>query len=278
MPLVSTLCSSVEYLAHARAVGRRPATIESYEYALRQLKEWRQTDDDLATVTRIEARAFVRYLTERYAASGVESRLKRYRAFYRWCVAEDICEANPFEGLSVRVPDEPKLTATDEQVASMLERAKRSRRPRRDVALLTVLADTGCRKGELAALGVEHVDLNSGTITFPTSKSRPRTVPLSDRAVRALGRYLRQRGTRSGPLWCVEDQYSLVKCVVKRHSRGELTPHALRRRFAVTWLLQGGSETSLMRIAGWSSRDMIALYSKASADVIAAEEFRRLMA
>jgi len=102
-------------------------------------------------------------------------------------------------------------------------------------------------------------------------------VPLTDRAVVNLARWLRQRGTGPGSLWSVTDPYSLVKAALRRHSGGSITPHALRRAFAVRWLTQGGSEVSLMRLCGWSSREMINLYSRASADVIAADEFRRLL-
>ncbi len=79
-------------------------------------------------------------------------------------------------------------------------------------------------------------------------------------------------------LWAVNDPYALVRQVVRRHSRGTLTPHSVRRYFACSWLSRGGSETSLMRIAGWSSLAMTRTYVQAQADVIAADEFKRLMA
>ena len=110
------------------------------------------------------------------------------------------------------------------------------------------------------------------------SKTVVRTVPLTDRAVVALGRWLRLRGVGSGSLWSVQDPYQLVRRAVRQHSKGTLTPHALRRAFAVRWLSKGGSETSLMRIAGWSSLIMIRTYIAARADVIASDEMRRLFA
>ena len=64
----------------------------------------------------------------------------------------------------------------------MLTSAKRNRR---DHAILSVLVDTGCRKGEIATLGIEHVDLSSGVVRFPISKSGARSVPLSDRSISA---------------------------------------------------------------------------------------------
>jgi integrase len=201
--------------------------------------------------------------------------VKTLRAFFSWCIAEELVTANPFARITISVPADPRPTASQGEIDKMLAHAKGNRR---DQALLTLLCDSGCRKGELAALRIEHIDLSSGTVTFPVSKSRPRTVPLTDRAVVALGRWLRERGTGSGSLWSVNDPYSLIKAAVRRHSGGTLTPHTMRRAFAVNWLLKGGTEVGLMRVCGWSSREMINLYSRASADVLADTEFRRLMA
>ena len=48
-------------------------------------------------------------------------------------------------------------------------------------------------------------------------------------------------------MWSVEAPYQLVQQVVRRHSGGRLTPHALRHAFAVAWLSQGWiPETGLM--------------------------------
>jgi integrase/recombinase XerC len=149
---------------------------------------------------------------------------------------------------------------------------------RRNHAMLAVLIDTGCRRGEIAALRPGDVDLASGTIQFPVSKTRPRVVPLSDRAHLALTTHLRQRSRDRHPsLRCSTDPASLVRAVVRRYSEGTLTPHSLRRAFAVRWLANGGTEVGLMRIAGWSSKDMIAVYSAASAQELAQDEMRRLL-
>jgi integrase len=262
------------WLATLRAAGRRPKTLEGYIYSLGQCQRWRG-DDDLTTLSRFEALSYAKHLTDTYKPTGVASRLKALKAFYNWLMREELATENPFRGVTVKIPDDPRPTADAAQIERMLASARRTPR---DLALLTLMVDTGARKGELAAVTMGDVDLTSGTVTFRVSKSRPRTVPLSDRAVLTLGKWLRKRGTGSGSLWSVTDPYSLVRAATARHSRGELSPHKLRRAFAVSWLSRGGTETSLMRLCGWSSREMIALYSRASADVLASDEYRRLMA
>jgi integrase len=45
-----------------------------------------------------------------------------------------------------------------------------------------------------------------------------------------------------------------------------LHPHQFRHTFAHTWLAGGGNEIDLMRLAGWSSRSMVARYGAYAAD------------
>jgi hypothetical protein len=57
-----------------------------------------------------------------------------------------------------------------------------------------------------------------------------------------------------------------------------LPAHALRRGDAVNWLRRGGSQTSLMVIAGWRNPVMVSKYTRALAADLALEEARRLQA
>ncbi len=66
--------------------------------------------------------------------------------------------------------------------------------------------------------------------------------------------------------------------VPRRHC-AELTgfhPHLLRHTAASRWLAAGGSEGGLMAVAGWSTRDMIDRYTRATAAEHAAAEARGL--
>jgi integrase len=53
-------------------------------------------------------------------------------------------------------------------------------------------------------------------------------------------------------------------------------PHVFRHTAAQRWLSAGGSEGGLMTVAGWSRRDMLDRYTRATAADRAADEARRL--
>ena len=274
MPTDYATCPTEVWLSALQAQGRSPGTIASHRHAVGRLRRWADTED-LATITRLQAMAFARFLGEGHKPGGVAIVIRSLRAGWSWMVAEGLVESNVFARMRITVPEEVQSTATDEQIAAMLRSAARS--SRRDQALLTVLVDTGCRRGELAAVQRGDLDLRSGTVTFRVSKTQARTVPLSDRAIAAVARYRKQPRVLTESFWCVGNPYELVNAVVQRHSGGALRAHALRRAFAVRWLERGGSELGLQRIAGWKSLAMVRVYVRARADVLAADEFRRLM-
>jgi integrase len=83
----------------------------------------------------------------------------------------------------VSVPKE-QPSVSDEVLEHMLASAKGHKR---DLAIITVFTDAGCRRGELAGVEWGDVDIPSGVIHFQVSNAKARSVPLTDRALVALG-------------------------------------------------------------------------------------------
>jgi site-specific recombinase XerD len=272
-------CPTGVWLSALRSQGRSPGTIASYANAVNLLRRW-TGQHDLTGITRLQALSFTKHLTdEGRKPGGVMIIIRSLRAGWSWMHKEDLVESNVFARISVKVPDEPQRTATDGECEAMIEHARHNGKfRRRDVALLTLLIDTGMRRSEIGLIEIADIDLNGGTVHVRHSKTKPRVVPMTDRAHVAMARWLRQRGTAKGNLWNAADGPTMVNACVQRHSKGQLRPHAIRRRFATAWLERGGSEVGLMRICGWSTRSMIVTYTKATADSLAHTEFRRLMA
>ena len=71
--------------------------------------------------------------------------MRSIKPFYNWLIVEEEITANPFKGIRITVPEKVQTTADELIIEAMLARAKGMPR---DLALLTLMADTGCRKGE----------------------------------------------------------------------------------------------------------------------------------
>jgi integrase len=260
------------WLAFLRASGRKPKTLVHYEHCLRGLHTF--VSHPLSMVTRAEAMAWAEHLAETHAPAGRASFIRSARAFYSWLVSEEVIDRSPFARMKINVPESVKRTPDTDVINHIISKAC----TKRDRCILVMLADTGARKGEIASLLLDDIDLDHATAYLRESKTRRRPVALSHRLILALGRWLRQRGTKPGSLWDCQDPYSLIGAVVKRVSDDTLSPHDFRRAFAVRWLEGGGSEVSLQRVAGWSSSAMIRTYTAAKADEIAINEHRRFLA
>ena len=130
--------------------------------------------------------------------------VRHAKVVFNWLVAEEVITRSPFARLSVSVPEEAKRTPEQSAIDAVIDAAK----TKRDKALLTLLADTGARKGEVASLLLEDIDMAHAMLFIRESKTRRRPVPMSPRLVAAMGRWLRVRG-RGGPWLVVGLQESL---------------------------------------------------------------------
>jgi hypothetical protein len=141
----------------------------------------------------------------------------------------------------------------------------------------------------LTALAVSDISLDAQTAIIHKGKGgKGRIVPFSASTATSLDRYLRARKRLDPPhhkLWLnARDtkplQYaSLIYHLQQRAKKAGVDnfyPHKTRHTAATRWLRKGGSESGLMAIAGWSTRQMIDRYTAASAAERAVEEAKRL--
>jgi integrase len=112
-------------------------------------------------------------------------------------------------------------------------------------------------------------------------------VPIGDKTVASLDRYLRVRSRhrlahrdelwlgRAGPL----SDSGLRQILTRRSDQADIPrmhPHALRHFFADSWLRAGGTESDLMRMTGWKSRQMVDRYAAALGESRARQAHKRL--
>ena len=129
---------------------------------------------------------------------------------------EEILDTSPCDGVSVKAPNQPQNTASNEQMAEALKAAKAAKGRRfpkvtgpRDHLILLLLASTGARRSEigLATFADARDYIKQGMFYISHSKSQPRLVPLTAETEKALWKWLRLNRSAGDTdcLWLVKD-------------------------------------------------------------------------
>lgn len=193
-------------------------------------------------------------------------------------------------GLSPPMPAaKPVPVLQDDELTALLKTCTgKAFEDRRDEAILRVLLGAGIRVSELCGLKVTDVDLDREMALVLGKGNKIRPVYFGTRTVRALDRYLRERRkhrwthldamflTQRGALSTDGARERIRVRAEQAGLKDRMHPHRFRHTFAHDYLMAGGQERDLKRLAGWSSDVMLERYGASAADVRARESARRL--
>lgn len=275
-----------------RGQNKAAPTLKKYLTGVRLFLRW-CTDNghDAAMDRRLVSAWIAALLTDGAEPATAHARLLALKRFSAWLVEEGELDTDPLLGIKP-----PKLNVkiveslTDDQLRDLIKAcAGKGFRDRRDEAIVRLMAETGMRAGEVCALALTDVDLARGLAVVTRGKGgKGRAVPFGPQTATALDRYIRARRRHSladcPNLWLGErgrnfDYFGLYRTLNYRAETAgisDFNPHKLRNTAATRWLAKGGSEGGLMAVAGWSRRDMIDRYTRATAASRAADEARSL--
>jgi site-specific recombinase XerD len=275
-----------------RAERKAPRTIETYTAGVTAFLRWCESTGTPPELTKTIVQTFMADLLDSGAeGSTAHMRHKALKRFAAWLTTEGELDSDPLLGSKPPKVDRKVVQAlTDDQLEALLKTCKgNTLRHRRDEAIIRLMFETGARAGEVISMSVADVDLQRGLVTVRRGKGgKGRVVPISAQAAAAVDRYLRVRRAHrladSGSLWVgvggkTFGYYGLRESLLERAQSAGINGfhlHLLRHTAATRWLRAGGSESGLMAVAGWSTREMIDRYTGASASERAAAEARGL--
>lgn len=265
--LERTVADWVESIASS---GRSPHTVSAYRGDLGQYARFLRSRGiaDLRRVDPDDVEAFVRVFSEEPGRSGrprSESTVARVvsavRVFHRWVHEQGMTADDPAAG----VPPPAAVRATPvslepDDLATLLASVDGDTAlARRDRAVLTLLAGTGIRAAEVAALDLGDVAQDARRVDVPGDRARPLPVP-DPRSLRAWLRDGRHAlGQRSRALFPNArggrmSRQSVWRLVTERAVAaglpGGTSPRVLRTTFAALERAAGTPEPVVQELLG----------------------------
>lgn len=274
------------YLTELEALGRRPQTIATYRYAIRDfLTIAPEFPKDLTRHHCLEWIASMRRRGMR--EGGIESYQRAVWTFLRWLHPEYIdVDFSTLPRVHAKDADVHRPTAQPQAIADMMTvAAHQHEHPHRNKALVAVFASTGIRRAELALVDFEDVDMEAGTMYVRHGKNgTQRMIGIGAEARAALWEYfVKKRGMRPGPLFLARNGGRLSSGAmadvledIRRLANTDITSHQFRRFTAARMLRQGAPIDTVMDQLGHSSLTMSLVYGREGRTERSVREFHRL--
>lgn len=270
-----------DYRDYLKSIGRSQETIRTYAYAIGQF--WRWCCDHETDPRTIESPIVRRWISERQehvSAQRAHNELAALRHFVALCREMHWRDDDPTTNVRVkRGKAPPTAPLEDWEIEAML----RACTLERDRLILLVMAYTGMRIAEVAALEAQDVDWAHNSLLIRGKGDKVRRVfPAED----VMGRLHAFLGMfPEGPLWTSQKRQQQLSAhqirkilygIAERARVEHFHPHRLRAYLATKHMDQYGDIQALQAILGHESIETTARYSQTTRERRARDQMRAI--
>lgn len=278
------MINPIERFLHYLTVekGLSTNTIEAYKNDIKKFQKYLVgLDKDISGFTKNDIISYLNHLRDTGNQTPTIARnITTMRGLCKFLLSEGIIEEDPIENLSTPRGWKhlPKILGIDE-IISLLERPKGKKLSLRDKTILELLYSSGLRASEIINLKLGDINLEAGFITVTGKGSKERVVPINERAIRTLKKYLKElrplllkkKTTQNLFISRVGKPITRQRLwqLIKFYSEGlsvEVSPHTIRHCFA-SHLLNGGADLrALQKMLGHTDISTTQIYTKVTSE------------
>ncbi len=261
-------------------------TIHSYQIELKKYQEFLEIKNiNYLSIDKEKVREYLKYLDSlKYKNSSISRNLSTLRSFYKYLVRQEKIGHNIFG--SIRNPKIDKklpnfLSETDMDTLLHFKDEKNYKTnlyTYRDLLIVELLYDTGCRANELVQIKLKDIDNTERKIRVLGKGSKERMVYYGEYAEEIMTKYFKTReeilnGKKSDYLFVSKESGKLTTRRVAQiienivtfiALKNKVTPHTLRHSFATHLLNHGADIRSVQEMLGHSSLSTTQIYTHVS--------------
>ena len=275
--MIQLISQYLEYLQSERGLSQN--TVQAYRRDLTAFLDFLTATckkDEAKAVTRHDINLFIKHLKDTdHAPTSIVRAIAAIRGFWGWMFVNEIIDNNP----SVEV--EPlKLTKKLPSVLSINEMDKlfKFEFSPLERAIVELIYAAGLRVSELADLTLNNLNLKAKYVRCIGKGSKERIVPIGQKAVRAMTKYLDYRqklldkaNKKTSYVFLTDnlrkitrqDVYVLIRKTGEKMQK-KISPHTLRHSFATHLLERGADLRIVQELLGHSDVSTTQLYTHIS--------------
>ncbi len=248
-------------------------TILNYKLDLENFRDFMK-DIEIEKVDYLFVRRFLAHLKEKKISSrSIARKLSALKSFFKFLVKDKYLNMNPADVLAYPKQEKPlPKFLTEADVVRLIEAPDPATlKGARDRAILETLYSTGMRISELVSLKESEVDFIGSTVVVAGKGKKERMLPIGERALSAIRRYLEKRGDinlkviflnkNKKPLGSRGIRKMLDKYILLASLKEHVSPHTLRHTFATHLLNHGADLRSVQELLGHANLSTTQIYT-----------------